>query len=607
MAIEHAGYGGPVTKDCCSRAMDEQSAPSAPSAVPRTTLLDELRVRLHSLQQRNAGDSRQILNICGATHTGKTSLARQIFAHFGLHYAVLWLDVAPELAPPEHTTRQPLATVIATLNEQIASLRYVSLSSPEPESDPTAPPPPAETPVHVALAGQQPDPHQPLILLLDHLDDVDYWRWLQAELLLPLLGQPALIICLSQSELYWDFWQLRAQCVVQEMPPFTPAEAQQYMGEAGSLLLRPMQQLAGDALYPGIIDAMYLALQQHAAASHLPVQVELPVATLPAADPMLYYVGWLRQLDVLMMQDMLHAFAPQWQASKPGALLLHKALQRWRAQGYIRPDQATECLIPTLRQQLVAYLRTVDSPLYQAMGAWLARAYAERSTSQQTRLPDRASFFTEWLYHSTAPFVDALPAANRDQWHSELVALLQHKRLRAVGREALAVSLHRDPEVLRRLKSVALFEPVLQAFETLVAPSDQSPPMLAGTRRAQYEQSLLQSWRDNPLLAALNQEFPGGMESLLRALDTPGSTATLATLRLRLNRVHSQELSPRLVSDALATLQSAGLVVYDQHNGSYHLSPPVRSLLHEQRTGTITTIGPSQSVSTVPPEPRRSC
>lgn len=203
------------------------------SQVKRTELLNLVREKADKIE---AGTElpRFIINVHGIVGIGKTSLLEQVFDEFQHDYSVIYLNFDREDHKRHPERVGSWANVLNLLRTlAVPSFEYlpdhiVVAQEKRPASD-----------VPLIFNGFPDTPEalkdrlkagKPLLMLLDSLDELPYWKWIQEHIIKPLLDQQrTLFIITSQSRLGWHFWELREQTRTIELGPFTSQETKEFL------------------------------------------------------------------------------------------------------------------------------------------------------------------------------------------------------------------------------------------------------------------------------------------------------------------------------------------------------------------------------------------
>lgn len=202
--------------------------------VKRTHVLGYIQAKIDDIEcQRDV--PKLIVNIYGIVGIGKTQLMHQIFEYFLRTHTIVFLkfDISPEQPGyPEgtHSWSEVVQTLRAIpplkqLPEQIHQADNVILPGDA-----------VRLICHTAFTSSELETAltKPLVLLLDSLDDLPYWKWIQEQVIKPLLDQHhTLIVLTSQSPLFWHFWELREQSELLELDTFTLDETRHFLQMQG--------------------------------------------------------------------------------------------------------------------------------------------------------------------------------------------------------------------------------------------------------------------------------------------------------------------------------------------------------------------------------------
>jgi hypothetical protein len=550
--------------------MQQQLAPQ----VQRTAILHTIEQQLLELAAGPA--SARILNLYGITGIGKTVALQQIFEQVRTTAPVLWLDFDAERMEPEHPTliRQPFAALVSWLSQQLNELAYL----------PTELPPGTEQQqVGVASARLSPAATQPFVLLLDHLDNLAAWQWVQAEIIKPLVEQrTTLVICASQSPLFWHFWELRELSNARPLDPLSEPEVADFLRQAERELLTesvlhltqgyPLQL---NALRPVLLTADPAEPEATAAPDLDGILERLS----PLTRHLLRYTGLLRRLEVPAMQHILNHVLPDWvgKGQTPHYLLLGHMLPELRDQGHLAPyrrNQGQQLHRP-LRLALDARLRNSEPARYAHICSLLSSFYEQQVMQKPIH---EQQLLNEWLYFSTAALYEPPTGTDRDEWLAQAARLFARARLAG---KSLLVWFYRDRELLARLHALGLTEPIQALIQKHFGHDHQAPPILNNTELVQYRRRLIEQWSAHPALADLQSSIPGGLFTLLETIATLGLSFSASTLRKRLNERPEVNVSHATVNQAIAQLERYSLLSHDRERRVYQLSGHIHGLLTE--------------------------
>ena len=193
--------------------------------VERVAIIRNIAGDLTVLQANSIENDLKIVNYFGITGIGKSFAVANIFHAFKETYPIVWLDFDTTQAArldSLYTWKEVLDTL-----RQIPPLQFtpdtINLSNHEQRSL-------GSVPVLFRVVNLDVIAAKPLILLLDHLDDLNYWMWRQAAILQPFVGQhKALAICMSQTPLLWHSYSLSDRCTERRVEPFVIHETSAFM------------------------------------------------------------------------------------------------------------------------------------------------------------------------------------------------------------------------------------------------------------------------------------------------------------------------------------------------------------------------------------------
>jgi hypothetical protein len=547
--------------------------------VQRTGILDDIQERLHALENMAVVPAAEIINIYGISGLGKTYLVRQVFERFQQDYVVIWLDFDTSRSTPVQPESYPLDTVIERLRSHVEALEFL----PDTIAKQGNEYPSAQYHVRFDIAGLAFAESRPVLLLLDHLDELDYWKWAQAELIGPLVEQQTtLVLCVSQSPLFWNFWELRERCTLQMAEPFSEEETEEYFRQHGrALVARSAQEWARG--YPLQLDQIRPLLLSTTPSDTDEEAVSLD-SLLPQLSPetriVLPYIGLLRRIEVPVVVQVLQELQPDGlpnlTTNKLRSLLLNHVLPELNKhdlmEGYSRRLPQQRLRLP-MRQALKAYVQTNDPALHQRIYATLTRIYAD----QFWRRPiDEMQALGEWLLVSTVPLLEDNSEATRRVWQQEMERLFERASL--VGRK-LALALYRDREVMSRLQALDLLTMLQDVMQRYIGADDQAPPILNETELEQYRRDLIEHLSEHPQLHSIQRYIPGGLFVLLQTISSLDFTFDLQTLRQRLNERVDVKITPGAINTIVALLQSCGFLTYDREQRRYQLTSQIVPLL----------------------------
>lgn len=583
-------------------AQDSESA----KQVERSAMLQDLQKYLDQLKETTDGIPATIVNFYGITGIGKTILNSQIFKRFRQDYPLIWLDFDPERTSPLKSNPVPLTEAMEQLRS-ISALRYLPDTIRLPDGTTASP---EDINLRFIALNVQKHETSPLIIILDHLDDLTYWKWLQEEIIKPLLDQQrVLIICSSQSPLFWHFWELREICELHDIKPFSTTETQAFLRTSGAELLAQSAQIALQG-YPLGLDHMLKVLEIIPAEADHPDAFNLANAPDDTIDwlnrlndmsdmtrTMLRYSGLLRRIEVPVIQNILDMVQPGWHGSHTvHQVLLEQVLPELREQQCLLPYQRQQpyrLLLP-LRYILDEQLRHEEPERYRQICQSLEQTYYERF---RARPIDNAPLLNEWLYFSTVAD-HGLYALDPDRWHRRVQHLFERARL--PGKQ-IATLLYKDHELLSRLHTAGLWSRMQQLLIQHIDTTSHDRPLLNETELVRLRRQLFERLSQEPPLD--EKLLPGELERLLDTIARLGSDFALQDLiaysrqqsvqpvipavlqespALVLGEVNTESVQPvipAVVQDKVALLHSCGILTYDRDTRRYRLNDLIRILV----------------------------
>jgi hypothetical protein len=272
--------------------------------VLRTTVLEHCQQKIDAIEQEQDAPKR-ITNVYGIIGIGKTEAIYQVYEQFkASHYVILlsFDTCSPPIPPASRQTWQNIAI----------SLQQLSMLKQLPEHIPNENPENPELNFASNLADPAPAAalSRPILLLLDGLDELPYWKWLQEQLIKPLLEyKQCFILASSRSPLGWHFWELNEHNSLYELDAFTLAETRAFLQPAMlDQRTEELQQLTGG--YPlGLAYAIDLLsgmenseLTSRTIATYQHTMLETLIAQLPEKIRSAYLEDLLQEIATLGQQ-----------------------------------------------------------------------------------------------------------------------------------------------------------------------------------------------------------------------------------------------------------------------------------------------------------------
>lgn len=572
-----------------SEEREEAHNRESATQVERITMLQELQTYLDQLKSSSDGIPTIIVNLYGITGIGKTILNSQIFERFRQDYPVIWLDFDPNRASPLKSDPVPVTEVLEQLRS-ISALQYLPDTIELPDGTSASP-----EPIRFTTTGLHNCETSPLIIILDHLDDLRYWKWLQEKIIKPLLDQQrVLIICSSQSPLFWHFWELREICNLYPVEPFSPTETQAFLGAFGAERLAELLAQSAQIALHGYPLGLYHMLRVFGI---IPADADRTDESTPAnalgdtidwlnrlhdmsemTQIILRYAGLLRRIEVPVIQDILDMVQPGWHGTHTvHQVLLEQVLPELREQQCLLPyerQQPYRLLLP-LRYTLDEQLRHEEPERYRQICHRLEQIYYERFYAQPM---NNAPLLNEWLYFSTVA-EHGLYTLEPARWDRRVQDLFERARL--PGKQ-IATLLYKDQELLSRLHTAGLWSRIQQLLHKHISTSAPDHPLLNETELVQLRRQLLRRLNQEPPLDTIQ---PIG--ELERFLDTIArleiarleSDFALRDLIAYLRERSIQPDNPAVIQDRVALLHSCGILTYDRGKRTYRLNDLIRILM----------------------------
>ncbi len=557
---------------------------TTPVIVERTEILKYIAKRLSELTPEKPPThvpDFQIINYYGTQGCGKTALIEQVFRLLSTTYRVILLDFAvdrPVSITPEYRLDQVLQELrqlpaLAMLPDTIVL-----------DANPNQEQPAANFTLRFATRGPALTDTRPLIVLLDHIDTIPYWRWLQEALLKPLQErQPTLVICASRTVLYWHFWELREKCKPEQLPMFSLAETQHFLqGYAhvfdGDLLATSAQAIT--AGHPWQLQRLmdFLATGKGFPKTVPPEELADRIAQCSdVTQTILRYTCLLRHFDIQIMAEVIATLDLDLPTEQPLVhLIRNQVLPELSTQGLLEPYRRGQSyrLFADHRATLRAQLCTAEPGRCTQIYLLLEESYQKRFI---TRPIDEQSAFNEWAYCSTDPD-HGLWVRDIPYWQAQIDTMFS--RVRLVGKQ-LAVKFYKDGELIQRLQTLGLFTEFRDRFRQSLADDTSMPPLLNSSELEQYRRELI---------AILNRQFEdtsikeirGGLTKLLKIIDMFADEFDLPALHRQFKQWVDPQIRPGTIHQAVALLSGEGLVIYDPERKKYKTSSLI-TLLNPNR------------------------
>lgn len=575
--------------------------------IERRAVLEEIGSILAQLNEGPTHESAKdqprakILNMYGIPGIGKTVLCEQIFERFQASHPAIWLDFEPL-----HWPQAPRPAVL--LSEAIEQLWQLPTYEYLPDIILSAYG--VELPIddyRVFFRRANLDhPTKPFLLLLDHLDDIPYWKWVQDEIIKPLIKKhSALVIVISQSLLFWDFWELYESCQPYAIGRFTETEITALLRQANRELLAGSYQALTYGYPMQIQQAQAFLEPDDKPVTPSPVLPEELREKLDALDPtsrlVFSYTGLLRRLEVAVMHEILDVEIPEWRTTNtPHNVLLGKVLPALTTHNFLEPyrRKMAHWVKPALRQAVDDHLRTTEPERYQRIRHLIRQIYARRFMERPI---DNVQSLNEWLFFSLSelsvsgqtPATPETRAETRPEAEPEAercpVRLSQMLKRASVPGKRVAVALYRDTELVGKLHTSGLLTTIQQMMNEYLGNDEQPPPLLNDSERQRYKRDFIRQLSNQYPLTRIQDDIPGdrynpgGLATLFDAITAMGEPFDLNSLHAYLKEWLETPIERDKVYSALILMESSSLIIYDTAQRTYTLSDSVRAQIAPPR------------------------
>ncbi len=456
-----------------------------------------------------------IINLWGITGIGKSYIIRNLLTNMP-RARVLWLDFATHPTPiagtpvasgagaaqgapsAATTTRLALADLITWL-EQTQLFGKPSRAVINWQEEPVNIDEATVTCLAARVRASIDPEHPPQLVLLDGIDDLPYWEWVQEHVIRPLIERPVqvdaplpCVVVTSQMPLFWHFWELRERCEPLQVPPFDPDETARFLELAHDR--NPQLRAYARELHAATAGYPYGLAYARAALIRV-LEDRLRDLGKRYTHGIAGYLALFRRPNKRVMRVMLdNVRPPAWDTLCSQGVspfdAIDDALHAMAEAGEI--DRHNQSIKPTLRQQVEYDMQTRDRATYRAICEVLAREYQRRLRTMANK---EVSFFLDWLYYTTAlqlldhPANAAAPAPS-----AAFVADLD-QLIGIVGLLHDDVTEHftRDRELQQRLQQAGTLTLVSERLAVAVAGTDDPPldPTVALAMEG-YEQHVTQ-------------------------------------------------------------------------------------------------------------------
>jgi hypothetical protein len=568
--------------------------------VTRATVLQHITERLKDFEDPDQATGLPIINMHGIAGIGKTYAIRQLYTTFESRYDVIWLGFDPlelkRTSEEEKRFIMPLAEAIDTL-ERLPVLQG-QLDIPE-----------YDEPIEV-FCRATPANNRPLLVLLDALDDLSVWKWVQEAIIKPLCEQKlAVVVCTSQSPLFWDYWELRDWCEEYPLEVFDKQEIAQYFDKCGLDNLNPLIDTFCDYTqgYPlAVSNFADEIIKNSLPGGDRDAHPALPEKLSVNERKLLGYVGVMRLAEIDVMRQLLRSLPVEHNDYPPPSLtLLTTLLKKLQTGGFLhsgRQDLPKQ-LTPQLRQAVKESIDAEAPGRYTLLCEKLERTYFHLAKEKPKTIVHAC---IEWLYFSSELPLDSEEL--REAWSKNLHVIVTHaidvnteviKHVRTddlVPADAsLVVLFYRDQELIKKLKGLKLFhyvDSLMQEFLSTIRSTLQTFRLNADLEIKELTALPLRIDFNNScskVLTSLSERLPIGILSSATQ-DKRDFNVTMRTFlikpddididRLRKQTSHSSTfLSPKQLSEILAVFNSRGLLLYDRSRRTYQFHHLIKHLV----------------------------
>lgn len=517
-----------------------------------------------AFQQHDAknGLSKLIINVYGITGAGKTTLIHQIFEYFEQDYTVVLLNFDPSGYTDPAVQVRPWGELLALLQATLPALKDLPMAEM-----------PASLTVACRVAHLNAAAHRPCLLLLDALDDLAVWKWLQENIIRPLVDQGRTrVICTSHGQIFWHFWELREQCEPRELPPFTLEETHQFLRRFDREIFAGTLHALTQGYPLGLRHALALLL---AAAPAVSPEAPVDLAQIsPMAREALRYAGLLRVVEAPVMQQLLTLALPQETAN---AALSNQdvfaLLREWRGAGCLARLRKAAPLqfVAAVRHAAEADLLAANPELYYRICDSLAAIYARQATTHPLT---SGSAFNDWLYFSAAPLVVETTPAAVAAWTEQARQIFGRTRLAG---SPLVARIYGDAELVDRLQTAGLLPALNQLIAAYLNDEPPALPLLHHVDLTRYinayRQAMLQAISARLPIQRLPPSIRDQFAAFLQCL-----TGLDRDFDVRILLQHFGG-PPGPLNEALALLNSWNFISYQRARRTYRLHALLQHLL----------------------------
>lgn len=552
--------------------------PETPSNVrlKRSQIIEMICNRLEQLKKPGSVEY-PIINIHGISGMGKTWLIEQIAATCAPQHPIIWLN-SDAFRAAEHRS---WAALIPQLR-QIPGLEDLPSDVEGGEQN--------DLPSHGGVIEQFGDQtgrlgNLPQLLLLDAVDDLADWKWVQGQIIKPLVEQQqTLIVCTSQTPLFWHFWEVREKCEPFALQPLLESETLGLLEKHGQPLLAKTAHAISDG-YPLVLDKfIHLFKNENLETAGVvgPAPALAQFQFSPEIEWVLLTVGMVRRVEIPVMERVLKQFPPE-QLDEDARLLLMRTLAQVHEKRLFEPAVRGELdrFKRSLRNAVEQRLLQKDPQKLDAIRLFLANDYYQRALKKPKT---EAEALIEWLYFAGGGGSDH----EWDQQFDELFREVQRVRENStrIGISGTGADLvrffSRDTELLERMRPERYLQ--VRAKLAELFGSEANLPITAAFTSAVSDAFEVIDNKLSPKTRMDTLREP--IETLLRYFlrDDTFGVEQIRALVASVER-DQQGVSTRDIGDDLLFLISRGLLSFDRTQRAYKVNPLLRNLIDSTRIG----------------------
>jgi hypothetical protein len=555
--------------------------------IPREEIEARVSRQLQLVSEAAKSEQRPkiIFNLHGIAGIGKSCVVQRLLAEYDDHLSFLWIDFNPDpgIQAAEDTQHKTLAELLQTLRDLHG---FDQIHSDVVDADNR----PVETTQHNVMYRYRIESANsfPELVLLDGLDGLTYWRWIQRNIIKPLAeAQRSLVIVTSQPPLFWHFWELRESTDEIEVQPFSPDETHAYLKQLqsswiffSSLLytytrgypfgIKHLRQIL-DANYPAINTSTELLLM-HDIQHHF----------TPETSQIIRFIGFLRKPTIPDMHLIMQHVQPEeavWSHRASAREQLTRVTFEMRQKHsdfhFVEPSTPARRGIrfnEQFRLTIEHDLMGTNRDLYLLLCEKLCIRYEEQVDANPNLHFD---LFTEWLYFS-------VPLVRAGRITGEVWGNSYH---RLIGRVKLVANIHsliaQDESLLRQLQTLPEREQCLIG-ELIFDPSICE----------QYVDGVLSRIEPEPVSSTGGPGIPDYL-SLLQHIPSTKNPFDVQEWRRKLKESNKKVGE---INNIIPILHSRSMIVFDRKTRKYRLNAVLRPVVERLRYGSDSDLARTPAV-----------